>query len=122
MQPNEKLLCPHCKEQSMAKLRNKMDGFKKVGEELVCMLCNKVLAPYEPQASAPTTGNRLKALGELLGGGEQSAAIQLTAGADEKRFCKDCRHFMPHPFVDRCDLDNRPVEAMDDCGEFTPRI
>ena len=50
---------------------------------------------------------------------EQTAA--LTAAADEKRFCKDCVHFMPHPFVDRCDLDNHPVDPMDDCSEFALR-
>ena len=46
----------------------------------------------------------------------------VSAAADEeKRFCKDCKHFLKHPFVDRCEIDNKPVDPMDDCEKFEKR-
>ena len=122
IKPNEKITCPVCGEPSMAKLKAKLDGFRKVGDFLYCMLCNAELGEYKSDAAADAARNdqKLHDLGMLLGAAP-AAAARLTAAADEKRFCKDCVHFMPHPFVDRCDLDNRPVDPMDDCAEFALR-
>jgi len=123
MQPNEKIICPACGEPSMAKLQVKMDGFRKTGEVLVCMLCNAELTEVntaEQQSDAARNDQKLHDLGMLLGA-VPVATARLTAADDEKRFCKDCKHFLKHPFVDRCDLDNHPVEAMDDCSNFAPR-
>ena len=106
----------------MAKLKNKLDGFRKVGEVLVCMLCGAELESVDASSSAGAaqTTNKLNDLSLLLGA-VPSARARLTAADDEQRFCKDCAHFLPHPFVDRCELDNRPVEAMDDCPEYQKR-
>ena len=121
MQINEKIICPVCGEPSMAKLKTQMDGFRKVGEVLVCMMCNAELEPYRAETAAAVAETRkLNDLGVLLGA-VPVARARLTAADDEKRFCKDCAHFMPHPFVDRCDIDNHPVEAMDDCDKFAKR-
>ena len=122
MQPNEKITCPFCKEPSMAKIKNKLDGFTKVGEVLVCILCGAELGPVESSDNAEVTRNdqKLHDLGMLLGAAP-AARARLAAADDEKRFCKDCVHFLKHPFVDRCELDNHPVEAMSDCGNFRKR-
>ena len=121
MQPNDKIICPACKEASMAKLKNKMDGFTVVGKVLTCMLCGAELEAYKAAETA-TTGSekKLEQLGMLLGAAP-SATVRLAAADDEKRFCKDCKHFLKHPFVDRCDLDNHPVDPMDDCEYFARR-
>ena len=116
MQPNEKITCPFCHEQSIAKKKTKFDGFTQLGEVLVCMLCNAELGPVESAATQSAAGK----LAALLGAAPPAAA-RLAAAENEKRFCKDCRHFLPHPFVDRCELDNRPVEAMGDCEKYIPR-
>ncbi len=122
MLPDEKIVCPFCKETSIAKLKNQMDGFRKTGEVLVCMLCNAELAPVTAQKDTASAqiDSKMQDLGLLLGAAPVATA-RLTAATDEKRFCKDCRHFLAHPFVDRCDMDNHPVEAMDDCEHFAPR-
>ena len=121
MQPNDKIICPVCKEESMAKLRNKMDGFTAVGKVLVCMLCGAELEAYKaPESAAGGNEKRLEQLGMLLGAAP-SATVRLAAADEEKRFCKDCKHFLKHPFVDRCDIDNKPVDPMGDCGNFEKR-
>ena len=122
MQPNEKITCPFCGETSMTKLKSRLDGFQKVGEMLVCMLCGADLGSYENPSAGDVAreDKKLYDLGMLLGAAP-AARARLAAATDEKRFCKDCVHFLPHPFVDRCDLDNHPVEAMDDCANFSLR-
>ena len=121
MLPNEKIICPACKEESMAKLKNKMDGFTTVGKVLVCMLCGAELEEYKASETA-AGGNekKLEQLGMLLGAAP-SATVRLAAADEEKRFCKDCKHFLKHPFVDRCEIDNKPVDPMDDCEKFEKR-
>ena len=52
MQANEKITCPFCKESSMAKVKNVLDGFTKVGEVLVCMLCGSELGTVESLAES----------------------------------------------------------------------
>ena len=123
MQANEKIICPVCGEPSMSKLKTKLDGFRKVGEILVCMLCNAELGSVDSPDAAGDAQNdkKLHDLGMLLGAAPVARA-RLTAADDEKRFCKDCVHFLAHPFVDRCELDNRPVEGMDDCEHFRKRV
>ena len=121
MLPNDKIICPACKEESMAKLKNKMDGFTTVGKVLVCMLCGAELEEYKASETA-AGGNekKLEQLGMLLGAAP-SAMVRLAAADEEKRFCKDCKHFLKHPFVDRCEIDNKPVDPMDDCEKFEKR-
>ena len=122
MQPNEKIICPACGEASMAKLKPQMDGFKKVGEELVCMLCGAHLCAWTAEEANAQTGenHKLNDLSLLLGA-VPVATARLAAAENEKCFCKDCAHFLKHPFVDRCDLDNRPVDPMDDCEKYQKR-
>ena len=123
MRPNEKIICPFCKESSIAKVKTKLDGFTPVGEVLYCMLCNAELGALESeenQSLLTPDDQKIQDLGALLGAAPPARA-RLAAADDEKRFCKDCVHFLKHPFVDRCDLDNHPVEAMDDCVKFQKR-
>lgn len=122
MQANEKITCPVCKEPSMAKLKNKLDGFTKVGEVLVCMLCGAELGSVDASTTNDVVPNdqKLHDLSMLLGA-VPVATARLAAAENEKCFCKDCAHFLKHPFVDRCDLDNRPVDPMDDCEKYQKR-
>ena len=121
MLPNDKIICPVCKEESMAKLKNKMDGFTTVGKVLVCMLCGAELEAYKAsETAAGGKEKKLEQLGMLLGAAP-SATVRLAAADEEKRFCKDCKHFLKHPFVDRCEIDHKPVDPMDDCEKFEKR-
>lgn len=121
MQPNDKIICPVCNEASIAKLKNKMDGFTQVGKILTCMLCGAELETYkEPESATGGKEKKLEQLGMLLGAAP-SAPVRLAAADDEKRFCKDCKHFLKHPFVDRCDITSAPVDPMDDCKNFEKR-
>lgn len=121
MRANEKIICPVCREASMAKLRTRHEGFAPVGEELVCMLCGAVLGAPEESGRNAAEEKRLRDLSLLLGAAP-AAPARLAAASTEQRFCKDCVHFLAHPFVSRCALDQHAIEdAMGDCPRYAAR-
>ena len=107
--------CPECNQDSIVKTRRKMDGFRCLGEELVCMLCGAVL----PEDAPEKNGEVAKAahpLAALLG--VEEAAPERLADDSGRGFCRDCKHYIKHPFLSRCDLHDRSVNPMDDCPDF----
>ena len=121
MRANEKTVCPVCHEPTMAKLRARREGFIQVGEELVCMLCGAVLGVPDAPAPHAAADAKLKDLGLLLGAAP-AAPARLAAASTEQRFCKDCMHFIAHPFAARCALDQHAIaDAMGDCPRYAVR-
>ena len=121
MRANEKIVCPVCHEASMAKLHIRREGFAPVGEELRCMLCGAVLGTPEATGKTAAGEAKLRDLSLLLGAAP-AAPARLAAASTEQRFCKDCVHFLAHPFVSRCALDQHAIEdAMGDCPRYAVR-
>lgn len=121
MRANEKIVCPVCHEQSVAKLHTRREGFTPVGEELVCMLCGAALGAPETPGKNAAQEAKLRDLGLLLGAAPEAPA-RLAAASTEQRFCKDCAHFLAHPFVSRCALDQHAIEdVMSDCVHYAVR-
>ena len=89
MQSGDSVDCPHCGEKTIVKTKNRMDGFAIVGSCLVCALC-----------------------GAELGGAD------LTPDADYGCFCRNCIHFIEHPFRTLCGRDGRTADPMGECGHF----
>ncbi len=121
MRVGERMKCPHCSQDTVIKEKNLMDGWTAVGKILACAICGGKLGDIEaePKAAANTAAmDSLKAL--LQTEGEAKPVIEVSE--DEKHFCKDCAHFINHPFITRCGLHNRPTESMDDCPQFTQKV
>ena len=119
MKAGSKMICPVCREQTVIKEKNEMDGWVKRGVILVCTLCNaKVGEPTESDETKSKTS--LKSLEKLLDF-KAEKRITLDVAPDEKNFCKDCAHFIDHPFITRCGFHGRTTMPMDDCPQFTPR-
>ncbi len=110
MKANEKTVCPFCGESTTAKPRKKTEDWGCKDYVLVCMFCNKVLADsIEAEVkNAPASAGKLQS---LLGGDAQL----------NKHFCRDCKYYISHPFLSRCDRHHREVAPMDDCGDFEPK-
>ncbi len=121
MKANQAITCPACGEKSIAKAKTLLDGFRPAGEVLVCMLCGAELGKAEDAATAPAAASpACGALAALLGGGE-SAKPTLRREAGEGRFCRDCDHYLVHPFLSRCTLKQCEVNPMDDCPQWRPK-
>ncbi len=122
--------CPACGRDSVIQVRARFDGWTRTGEDYVCGLCRAVLAPavagdaQVPDARGSTVAHAKELLG-LTGdiGSDKCACDVLSTGTSdaERRFCRDCRHFLVHPFITRCILHDRTVEPMQDCADFVAR-
>lgn len=98
-----------------------MTGWVKTGEVLKCASCSAVIETLCGEKKAENGSSAASEAAERLRGflGEEPLKKpEWNAGPSERRFCKDCVHLVKHPFVLRCDLDNHPVESMDDCPKF----
>ena len=124
MKAGDEVKCPHCGASSFLVKKPVMEGWTKRGDLLACASCGgKVADLAAPAVEAEAKGDGSKQLDKLASFLGTSKVEHKTLKADEKelRFCRDCQHFIAHPFLNRCDLRDRNVNPMDDCGQFTPK-
>ena len=112
--------CPYCNEESFAKKKLIRDGWRITGEVSVCALCGREL-PAAGKSDGPSGADDAKKrkLAALLGG-EEPVSIKL-AGTADRKFCRNCRHFIVHPFRSVCALTDRDADPMGECGSFAER-
>jgi len=108
------ILCPQCGEESFLRREPVYDGFRKTGEKLTCAACGH---RFESESEVPFKG--AKGPG-VFGPADRSRKPDLFAG-DEVRNCRRCEHYVVNPFVQRCVLHGRTVEATDGCADFAAK-
>jgi hypothetical protein len=119
MKRGDRLECPNCGQSTIAKEKVVMDGWTAKEKILICTLCGEKVGEIETDADSRTeTGNSaLSGLSALLGE-EPQEKIKLTAEGSERQFCRDCVHYVAHPFLSRCELHKKNVNPMDDCPDY----
>ena len=123
MKAGDEITCKHCGANSFLVKKSIMDGWTKKEDVLICSACSKVIHKIDDEtlSEQDKQGNndkkRLSDLSNLLGG-EEVKRPTIESKEDEKRFCKDCKHRVSHPFLDRCSLLEKEVNPMDDCESF----
>lgn len=123
--------CDGCGQNSLLKAKPRLDGWTQVGTDLVCALCGAVVScPGQDDEPVPSESAELAAAARFgdalafLGTDETEArpdAAEFLDQTDAPRFCKDCTHFIRHPFVTRCGLHDRDTHPTSDCPDFAPR-
>jgi len=121
MKAGDEIECPYCGKNSFLKKTVIIDGWTKKGEILSCAACSAKIADFDASATKIEEKKSLDKLSSFLGGTEQLKKSEIKADESEKRFCKDCIHFIKHPFNDKCGLHNKFVNSMDDCKDFKRR-
>ena len=120
MNSGKKVLCPHCGEKTLAKEKKLLDeSFSPVGVKFVCAFCGGELEM--PAAAAAPAPSKEKEAAERLSrllGGERVAKAAFAPEADDGHFCLHCKNFVKHPFMNRCGLTMREVQAIDSCEKF----
>ena len=109
------IVCVSCGKQSLVRREPVYDGFKKVGEVFVCVSCGH---RYEQEADVPFKEQRAA---RVFTEADRTKAVDVFAGDEKGRNCRHCVHYVVNPFVQRCGLHHRIVEATDCCGDFTRR-
>lgn len=113
--------CPDCKSNTFLKKESVMDGWEKKGEILCCASCSKKVSDVKTEKNTngkSDENSKSSSLAAFLDIEKEEKPI-LSSSDDEKRFCRDCGHFIKHPFLTRCSLHEKDVNPMDDCPDFT---
>ncbi len=113
------ILCPACGQDSLVKRTPLYEGFKRVGEQLACAGCGLVFpgeaaVPYKTRKTLPGFGLEDVPPPPKVFGKQELAE---TVG----RLCRHCDHYVVNPFLQRCALTHREVEATDTCPRFAPK-
>jgi predicted RNA-binding Zn-ribbon protein involved in translation (DUF1610 family) len=105
--------CPACGGETLLRREPVYDGFRKTGEKLSCSECGHV---FPDETQVPFIGiARPKVFSE----GDRPAAVRVFDEAEQRRCCRHCRHYVVNPFLQRCGLHHREVEATDLCDDFS---
>ena len=70
-------------------------------------------------ASAKRAADRFASL--LGDGAEAAPKADLSPDENYGRFCRNCVHFIEHPFRPLCGRDGRAADPMGECGEFVKK-
>jgi len=119
MRPGESVNCPRCGERTVVKSKKRMDGFTVVGESFVCVLCGAELG--QPEAETPAAApdhNAADKFASLLGDISVETKADLTPDEGYGRFCRNCLHFIEHPFKTLCGLNGSTTDPMGECPRF----
>ena len=124
MKKGDKITCPHCGEKSFVREKRAFNDDLTRGEaQFFCALCGKELVPEKNTSTTSTTaGNKggIDRLSQLLGG-EKIHKVTLEPTDGDGMFCLHCAHFLTNPFVCRCGLTFKEIEATDSCSDFEPK-
>lgn len=117
MKAGEEFKCPKCRKNSFLKKVSVLDGWTKKGEFLACASCSAKIADISDKNKEKAEKKALDKFAEFLKE-EKNNKPQIVSDEGEKKFCKDCIHFIKHPFNDKCGLHNKFINPMDDCDDF----
>jgi len=123
LKPGAAFHCPKCDRDSVIKVVRRMEGWKCVGEELVCAFCQTEVYRSEADSDSCDSGEKVDPGVARLAGflGQEIRPRQKLTTDEDSHFCRDCRHFLRHPFVSRCLLHDKEVDPMQDCADFAAR-
>lgn len=110
------MICPHCGEESFAKKKNIVENWQITGEIQVCALCGKVWEKSSPAGNGKNSDAKKSRLAALLGG-DLTEKVTLSGSADRK-FCRNCRYFLVHPFKTLCSRTDQEADPMGECSKF----
>ncbi len=109
------IICSACNEDTFIRREPVYDGFKKVGETILCVSCGHV---YAEEGHVPFK----EARGSKIFSDEDRSKKVNVFKSDEKGLnCRHCDHYTVNPFMQRCGLHGVEVDATDVCDQFTPK-
>ena len=118
LRENEWTTCPACGEKTVVKLKTEHLDWSRTRKFFACAMCGAELGtPDDTSAAAAPDSSRRDALAALLGGGGIERPT-LAPGEAHGHFCRNCRHFVAHPFKSMCSLRRRETDPGSDCDRF----
>ena len=106
------IVCPACGQETILKRTPRYEGFKRAGEELNCASCGHRFVSEE---EVPF---KMKSQANLFDRSELDARPDVFNPEEAQRLCRFCAHYVVNPFIQRCALKRKEVEATDSCAHF----
>ena len=106
------IICPACGQETLLRREPVYDGFKKAGDRLSCASCKHEFAG---EADVPFKTREQPA---LFTDADRLKKVDIFASDEKGKNCRHCEHYVVNPFIQRCGLNNRLVEATDLCSRF----
>lgn len=115
--------CAACGRDSIVQTKTRLDGWENLGQWFVCGLCGHYLAAIEAVTASSsqaedTESGAASRLAAFLGTDDVKVDRSAVMRDADRAFCRDCMHFLRHPFVSRCLLHDRVTEPMNDCADL----
>ena len=107
--------CAGCGDVVLARREPLYDGFKKVGEVVVCTACGHRHEPDETQAVQAQTRPA------IFGADDLPERPNVFSAEERRRCCRYCRHYVISRFDQRCALTSKTVASTDLCFDFDRR-
>ena len=109
------IVCTACGAESFVKTEPVYEGFRKTGERYSCAACGH---EFPDEESVPYKEKRTPA---VFGDGDKPAAPRVFSAGEGSRICRRCVHYVVNPFIQRCGLHHKEIEATATCGYFEQR-
>ena len=110
------IICAACGKESLLKRMPKYDGFKKVGESLTCSDCGH---EYASEDDIPF---KQKGAPKVFDAGDAPRTVKVFQEKEADRLCRQCKHYVVNPFIQRCGRHGKQVEATDTCRDFEKKV
>jgi hypothetical protein len=108
------IICSECGEDTFVRREPIYDGFKKVGESIVCVSCGH---HFDSEDEVPYKEKDRLA---IFADEDRTKKVEIFSSDEKGHNCRHCDHYIINPFVQRCGLHHREVQATDVCDKFTP--
>jgi hypothetical protein len=112
MAPSVEIVCRACGKDTLIRREPVFDGFKKVGEQLLCASCGHV---YGGEDDVPfKTARRSSIFSEA----DKPRKVDVFRDDEKGHMCRHCKHYLVNPFTQRCGMHFKEVQATDSCSDF----
>ena len=108
--------CTECGADTLAKLEPLYDGFTRIGETYACVNCGH---EFPSEDETPFKDGPRKP--QVFTDEDRPDVIEVFEESEKGIFCRYCDHYVVNPFLQKCSLHAKIVEATDTCPDFTPK-
>ena len=106
------IICTACGVDSLVRKEPVYEGLKKTGDQVFCAACGHEYSsdqvPYKEKTKAP----------QVFDDDDKPTKLDIFAEEDRLQNCRHCEHYVANPFVQRCSLHDKEVDATDVCFDF----
>jgi hypothetical protein len=107
------ITCTECGVETLVRKEPVYDGFKKVGEKVFCASCGHEFSdennvPYMEKKPALS----------IFDDSDKPKKLDIFKDEERVQNCRHCEYYLVNPFVQRCSLHEKEVDATDVCFDF----